>query len=280
MAQSLRSAPSADLWRRIHLARKQASLTQVEVAKACRVSQVAVSYWERHPDDPEHCEPTHDSLWRFACLTRRPVGYFYGESDEALPEPEVANPDTPPLAADAVAAEADRCVDLGICLTDLSGDPLRSAFVSARDLHAVLGSETPFETWFADRLVAYPFLETRDYRRRNEATGVPGYDLSLEMAQGLALLEVTARGFAAWRRLVELEARLKDEVAARVASESTVPPPTAPFDPREFVAVVEGCVTLASRMGLTGDRAVRAADRAATELTGVSPLRLLGVAAV
>lgn len=266
------------LWKRVRLARRQAGLTQVQVAKACGVSQVAISLWESAPESKDHTDPSYESLLALAKVTGRPVEWFlegeYPDPFDALPEFEAEGC---ALTADAVAAEADSCLSLGICLTDLSGDPLRAAFVSARDLHAALGSEAPFEDWFAGRLAAYPFLETRDYRRRDEVTGVPGYDLSLEMAQGLALLEVTARGFAAWRRLVELEARLKDEVAARFPPESAAPPPTVPLDPREFVAVVEGCVTLARRMGLAGDRAVRAADRAATELTGRSPLRLLGV---
>lgn len=183
------------LWKRVRLARRQAGLTQVQVAKACGVSQVAISLCESAPESKDHTDPSYESLLALAKVTGRPVEWFlegeYPDPFDALPGFEA---DESPLTADAVAAEADSCLSLGICLTDLSGDPLRSAFVSARDLHAALGSEAPFEAWFAGRLSAYPFLDTRDYRRRDAVAGVPGYDLSLEMAQGLALLEVTARG--------------------------------------------------------------------------------------
>lgn len=97
--------------------------------------------------------------------------------------------------------------------------------VSARLLHAFLGSKQEFTNWIKNRIKKYGFVENKDYQVfdnfiKNPQGGRPSdeYALSIGMAKELSMVENTARG---------REARLYF-IACEEKSVSTSPTPMLP----------------------------------------------------
>jgi len=82
-------------------------------------------------------------------------------------------------------------------------------FVEARELYVSLGVARDFSTWIKDRIEKYGFVEGADFSPElGESTGGrPGieYNLSLEMAKELAMVENNDKGREVRRYLISLE---------------------------------------------------------------------------
>lgn len=83
--------------------------------------------------------------------------------------------------------------------------------VSARDLHAFLEVETPFNKWFP-RMCEYGFEDGKDYWTflSNRSDGLPGKprqdaELTIDMAKEICMLQRNEKGKIARRYFVELE---------------------------------------------------------------------------
>lgn len=92
-------------------------------------------------------------------------------------------------------------------------DDRLTMWVDARRLHAALGVGKDFSTWFRDRCEVYGFVEGRDYSPvlGNIPTG-PGkpkkdYELTLDMAKELAMVEKTDKGAEARQYFLKMERR-------------------------------------------------------------------------
>ena len=78
------SGMATELWQRIIYARKQAKLTQDQVAGRLGISRAAVAQWEAK-DPGNRTSPTRDNLRDFAELVGAPLGWFYDDADELRP---------------------------------------------------------------------------------------------------------------------------------------------------------------------------------------------------
>lgn len=84
--------------------------------------------------------------------------------------------------------------------------------LSARELHEFLEIETPFKKWFG-RMVEYGFQENIDYKEvmdkivQNPQGGRPStdYEITLDMAKELAMIQRTEKGKQARQYFIELE---------------------------------------------------------------------------
>ena len=82
-------------------------------------------------------------------------------------------------------------------------------FVAARELYVSLGVARDFSTWIKDRIEKYGFIEGADFSPElgESSGGRPGieYNLSLEMAKELAMVENNDKGREVRRYLISLE---------------------------------------------------------------------------
>ena len=84
--------------------------------------------------------------------------------------------------------------------------------VSARKLHAFLGSKQEFANWVKNRIEKYGFVENLDYisfdnviKRENGATIRKEYALSISMAKELSMVEGNEKGKQARRYFIKCE---------------------------------------------------------------------------
>lgn len=84
--------------------------------------------------------------------------------------------------------------------------------VSARELHEFLGSKRDFSTWIKDKIKKYGFIENQDYtsfhkivERTKGGTTLIEYDLTMDMAKELAMVEANDRGRQARQYFIECE---------------------------------------------------------------------------
>lgn len=80
--------------------------------------------------------------------------------------------------------------------------------VSARELYNKLGIKTAFKDWFP-RMCEYGFEENRDFRSKmSESTGgrpATDYDINIDMAKEICMIQRTPEGKAVRMYLIELE---------------------------------------------------------------------------
>jgi phage anti-repressor protein len=88
--------------------------------------------------------------------------------------------------------------------------------VSARHLHAFLGSKRQYIDWITDRIEQYEFTEDEDYifihEKVKKSDGTKGrgrpkmeYYLTMDMAKELSMIESTERGKQARKYFIEME---------------------------------------------------------------------------
>ncbi len=94
----------------------------------------------------------------------------------------------------------------------------KQQIVSARELHEFLESEQDFSNWIKRRIEKYGFIENQDYasfnkiieRRKGAATRIE-YDITLDMAKELAMVEGNEKGKQARRYFISCEKKLKEQ---------------------------------------------------------------------
>lgn len=97
---------------------------------------------------------------------------------------------------------------------------------SARDLHICLGVGRRFATWIVERIAEYGFVEGSDFASRNGEAKSGGrgghnrkeYELSVDMAKELAMVERTEAGRRIRRYFIDCEKQLR-KIAPDVAAE-------------------------------------------------------------
>ncbi|WP_293914663.1 MULTISPECIES: antA/AntB antirepressor family protein [unclassified Sphingobacterium] len=94
--------------------------------------------------------------------------------------------------------------------------------VSARDLHAFLGSKQDFSTWIKNRIKKYGFIENEDYSTlhnfvergdSNLKSKSIEYALTLNAAKELAMVEANDKGRQARKYFIECERMAKQAAA-------------------------------------------------------------------
>ncbi|MDR2074319.1 MAG: antA/AntB antirepressor family protein [Oscillospiraceae bacterium] len=88
--------------------------------------------------------------------------------------------------------------------------------VSARELHAFLGSKRDFSNWIKDRIEKYGLVEKQDFEVFNNFVENPSggrplieYSLSIDAAKELAMVEGNDKGKQARQYFIEAEKALK-----------------------------------------------------------------------
>ena len=84
--------------------------------------------------------------------------------------------------------------------------------VDARELHEFLESKSPFSTWIANRIRQGDFTEDTDFSTINNYLYNPPlkeYNLSIDMAKNISILEKTAKGRQVRQYFIGCERRLK-----------------------------------------------------------------------
>lgn len=156
--------------------------------------------------------------------------------------------------------------------------------VSARELHAFLGSKQDFSTWIKARIEDYGFQERHDFVKvKDQAPQKNGaeesstyenwtvrieYYITLDMAKELAMVERNEKGKQARRYFIECEKRL---LADRL--------PATARDPDDITVHTNNFIGLVGALKAIGlDNAVAAAgaNAAVTKLSGVNILALTG----
>lgn len=199
------------LWKRIRLARRKAGLNQTQIANACGVSQVAVVYWEKSPTTDHANEVGIESLLRIAQLTNTPVQWFFEDGDPDYAKP-VSNIYPSCISLADVEAESECANQLAIRIRDPDDVSYREPLVDAYRLHLALGIATPYQVWFQALLASRLF--PADQHSLVEETDY----WSMAVAQTIALLTGTARGFAVWRMLVQLNAQYSNPSIAPLSN--------------------------------------------------------------
>ena len=99
--------------------------------------------------------------------------------------------------------------------------------VSARELHAFLGSKRQFTDWIKKRIGDYDFVENQDFvcvSQKNETQRADGqigvsvsneYFVSVGMAKELAMVEHNDKGSQARKYFIECEKRLKEQTVSQ-----------------------------------------------------------------
>ena len=94
--------------------------------------------------------------------------------------------------------------------------------VNARELHAFLESKQDFSTWIKNRVEQYDFVENQDFVRfhkkmeANNATMIE-YQITLNMAKELAMVERNDKGKQARQYFIECEKKLRETVQPQPA---------------------------------------------------------------
>ncbi len=89
--------------------------------------------------------------------------------------------------------------------------------VSARELHEFLGVNTQFTIWF-NRMCEYGFIDGTDYRAiiqkrltaQNNTTTFLNYEITLDMAKEISMLQRTDKGKQARQYFINCEKKLKE----------------------------------------------------------------------
>ena len=96
--------------------------------------------------------------------------------------------------------------------------------VNARELHAFLESKQDFSTWIKNRVEQYDFVENQDFvRLHKKMEQVSGakylieYQISLDMAKELAMVERNEKGKQARQYFIECEKKLRETVQPQPA---------------------------------------------------------------
>ena len=92
--------------------------------------------------------------------------------------------------------------------------------VNARELHVALESKRKFANWIQDKIKRYEFIENKDFVKRNNFVTVGNlsrpqtdYDLTINMAKELAMVENNQIGRKIRRYFIEVEERYQNIVA-------------------------------------------------------------------
>ncbi len=112
----------------------------------------------------------------------------------------------------------------------IAGAPTET--VLARKLHEFLSVGRRYQTWISARIDQYEFAENEDYiltksrtghgrsnsSQNGEKVGRPSFDhyITLDMAKELAMVERNEKGREARRYFIKCEARLKQELKAKL----------------------------------------------------------------
>jgi phage anti-repressor protein/phage antirepressor YoqD-like protein len=103
-------------------------------------------------------------------------------------------------------SEVSRLVPVRISI--IGGETIATS--NARDLHAFLGSKQHFADWIAARIKQYDFVDGHDFTVQKVMIGRATqfeYDITLNMAKELAMVERTPRGKEARQYYIECERR-------------------------------------------------------------------------
>ncbi|MGV0753170.1 antA/AntB antirepressor family protein [Empedobacter brevis] len=85
--------------------------------------------------------------------------------------------------------------------------------VSARELHELLKSKQDFSTWIKKRIKAYGFIENKDFtlhRLMERKVWKHEYEISINMAKELAMVEKTETGRLIRNYFIEVEKHYKE----------------------------------------------------------------------
>jgi anti-repressor protein len=92
-------------------------------------------------------------------------------------------------------------------------------FCNARELHAALYVNKPLGDWLLGRIQEYGFVDGEDFRsissKDPDGRGFTEYELTLDMARGLALLESTEVGRQVRQYFIQVERHIKSELTDR-----------------------------------------------------------------
>lgn len=101
---------------------------------------------------------------------------------------------------------------------------------NARDLHEIMKVETRFNDWITRRIEEYSFIEGEDYYSNlsNRSGGSPGkrrtdYQLTLDMAKELAMIENNEIGRKVRRYFIRCEKELRAELRERASHMLSLP---------------------------------------------------------
>ena len=96
--------------------------------------------------------------------------------------------------------------------TEVNGILIKT--VNARELHSFLDIQTKFATWISNRISKYSFEENHDYLTVSKNLENGGrsieYNITLDMAKELSMVENNEQGRLARRYFIECEKRLKE----------------------------------------------------------------------
>lgn len=97
--------------------------------------------------------------------------------------------------------------------------------VDGRELHEFLGVGRDFSTWIKDKIEKYGFIEGMDFSPKSGKTSDGGrpridYELSIDMAKELCMVENNEKGRQARKYFIECERRLKQIAIPRTLPEA------------------------------------------------------------
>ncbi|WP_006787246.1 antA/AntB antirepressor family protein [Thiorhodospira sibirica] len=145
---------------------------------------------------------TDDLAWE---IQRQLVTVYFRLKDQVQPAPK-------PLPSTWVVLRQQR---LGQCVQDT---------LDARTLHHVLGNKRHYSDWIKQRLSRYPFIEAQDFVSYSQPCDHPRggrplqeYQISIDMAKALCIIENTAASWVAYRDLCE-HSGLTDDAATSSSS--------------------------------------------------------------
>ena len=101
--------------------------------------------------------------------------------------------------------------------TEVNGILIKT--VNARELHSFLDIQTKFATWISNRISKYSFEENHDYLTVSKNLENGGrsieYNITLDMAKELSMVENNEQGRLARRYFIECEKKLREVVSVK-----------------------------------------------------------------
>jgi len=142
--------------------------------------------------------------------------------------------------------------------------------VDARELHEFLESKQDFSTWIKSRIQKYKFVQGVDFIQfhnfvESDSRARIDYALTLDMAKELCMVENNEQGRKARKYFIDCEKQLKQNIL----------PQQSQVSPLIYHASgLEGGLKIASLLGLKGDKALYAANRAMIREHGYNVLEI------